>query len=81
MLGGRPEAVVRAEGLEPSRPCGQRISGLEATFPVVTCRGDEARHSGGPDQRELKAMRPKPRDMYEPDLHIDSLKVQVRNFR
>ena len=23
----------------------------------------------------------KPRDMYEPDLHIDTLKVKARNFR
>jgi hypothetical protein len=43
-------------------------------------RGDEAKH-GGLDSREPKVPISKPRDMYEPDLHIDTLKIRARNFR
>jgi hypothetical protein len=31
--------------------------------------------------RDSKALRPKPRDIYVPDLHIDTLKVKARKFR
>jgi hypothetical protein len=34
---------------------------------------------GGLDNREPKPIA-RPRDMYVPDLHIDSLKVKARNF-
>jgi hypothetical protein len=37
--------------------------------------------SGGLDSREPKLPPIKPRDMYEPDLHIDTLKGKARNFR
>ena len=33
------------------------------------------------DSREPKVRVSKPHDMYEPDLHIDSLKIRARNFR
>jgi hypothetical protein len=29
----------------------------------------------------IRAACPKPRDIYVPDLHIDSIKVKTRNFR
>jgi error-prone DNA polymerase len=58
------------------------ISGLDAAFPVAAGHGDEAKHGGsGADSRETKALRSMPRDMYEPDLHIDTLKVKARSFR
>jgi error-prone DNA polymerase len=57
------------------------ISGVDAAFPLTAGRGDEARTGGsGLDSREPKPIA-RPRDMYEPDLHIDTLKVQARNFR
>ena len=59
----------------------KRISGLNALFPLVRGRGDEAKHSGGPGSRDGKALSPKRRDIYVPDLHIDTLKVKARNFR
>jgi error-prone DNA polymerase len=57
------------------------VSGLATAFPLSAGRGDDAKHGGsGLDNRE-----PKPpvraRDIYEPDLHIDTLKVGARNFR
>lgn len=58
------------------------ISGLDAAFPLSAGRGDEAKHGGsGGDSREPKPPIQRPRDMYVPDLHIDSLKVKSRNFR
>jgi error-prone DNA polymerase len=58
------------------------ISGLDGEFPLPAGRGDEARHGGsGPDSREPKQTVPTPRDIYVPDLHIDSLKIKARNFR
>jgi error-prone DNA polymerase len=60
----------------------KQVSGLDATFPLTPGRGDEAKHCGhGPDSRERKTLQVTPRDMYEPDLHIDTLKVKARNFR
>jgi error-prone DNA polymerase len=59
----------------------KRISGLDTAFPLVPGRGDEARHgSNGPDSRDPRPIT-RPRDMYEPDLHIDALKLKARNFR
>jgi error-prone DNA polymerase len=46
----------------------------------VPGRRDEAKHGGGETSRESKALQPKPRDMYVPDLHIDSFTLKARNF-
>jgi error-prone DNA polymerase len=57
------------------------VSGLAKAFPLSAGRGDDAKHGGsGLDSREPKPPI-KPRDNYEPDLHIDTLKVRARNFR
>ncbi|MDW9386692.1 DNA polymerase III subunit alpha [Sinorhizobium meliloti] len=52
----------------------------DGAFPLPHGRGDQVRHAGGPDPRD----NPKPavhaRDIYIPDLHIDTLKVKSRNF-
>jgi error-prone DNA polymerase len=59
----------------------KRVSGLDDAFPIHPGRGDEAKRGGsGDDSREPKVIS-RPRDMYEPDLHIDTLKVKARNFR
>ena len=52
----------------------------DAAFPLPHGRGDEFHHGSTPDARE----RPPPvkaRDIYIPDLHIDTLKVKAREFR
>lgn len=53
---------------------------LGGDFPLPYGRGDGAKHGSGPDPRD----NPKPviptRDIYIPDLHIDTLKVKSRNF-
>jgi error-prone DNA polymerase len=60
----------------------KRVSGLDTPFPMVPGRGDEAKTGGsGQDSREPKQPIMRPRDMYVPDLHIDTLKVKARNFR
>jgi len=56
------------------------VSGLDTPFPLAAGRGDEAKHSSGGDSREQKSIS-KPRDMYDPNLHIDELKIRARNFR
>ncbi len=52
----------------------------DSEFPVPHGRGDQVKHGSGPDPRET----PKPampiRDIFIPDLHIDTLKVKSRNF-
>ena len=70
-------------GLAKAFPSSQlkTVSGLAKAFPLSAGRGDDAKHGGsGLDSREPKPPI-KPRDMYEPDLHIDTLKVRARNFR
>ena len=54
----------------------------DARFPLPHGRGDEFHHgSPGVDPRSLPLKGPKPRDIYVPDLHIDSIKVKTRDFR
>jgi error-prone DNA polymerase len=52
----------------------------DGEFTLPYGRGDHARNGSAPDPRD----RPKPsvqtRDIYIPDLHIDSLKMKIRNF-
>jgi error-prone DNA polymerase len=44
-------------------------------------RGDQVTHAGGgPDPRELPPKGLRTRDIYVPDLHIDTIKVKSRNF-
>jgi error-prone DNA polymerase len=57
------------------------VSGLDRTFPLVSGHGDEAKGCGGPDPRENKELRPKPRAIYVLDPHADALSVKARNFR
>ncbi|BBK33445.1 DnaE-like error-prone DNA polymerase [Stella humosa] len=54
----------------------------EAPFPLPHGRGDEF-HNGTstPDPRDLAPKGLRARDMYEPDRHIDSIKVRPRDFR
>jgi error-prone DNA polymerase len=66
------EKAVQLEGV------GDRDDG----FPLPHGRGDEFHHgSPGIDPCSLPPKGPKPRDIYVPDLHIDSIKVKTRDFR
>ena len=59
----------------------RRVSGIDDAFPAAAGRGDEAKRGGsGEDSRDPKPI-VRPRDMYEPDMHIDTLTVKARNFR
>ncbi|NKM29744.1 helix-hairpin-helix domain-containing protein, partial [Rhizobium laguerreae] len=57
------------------------LANRDEEFKLPAGRGDEFARGGGPDPRD----KPKPivaaRDMFVPDLHIDTLKVKSRNFR
>jgi error-prone DNA polymerase len=55
---------------------GQR----EGAFPLPQGRGDQAKHGGGPDPRDKVKPVVQVRDIYIPDLHIDTLKTKPRNF-
>jgi error-prone DNA polymerase len=56
------------------------VGGCNETFTLPAGRGDEARHPGGPDPRGAVPIK-KVRDIYNPNLHIDTLSVKARNFR
>ncbi|NEJ73074.1 DNA polymerase III subunit alpha [Rhizobium phaseoli] len=61
------------------------LSGLadrDGPFRLPTGRGDEFTHGspGSPDSRDRLAAA-KPRDIFIPDLHIETLKVKPRNFQ
>jgi error-prone DNA polymerase len=49
-------------------------------FPLPYGRGDEVKNGGGPDPRDNPKPAVQARDIYIPDLHIDTLKVKSRNF-
>ena len=67
----------------------QDLSGMLASvgerdtaFPLPHGRGDEFHHgSPGHDPRDLPPRGSKPRDIYVPDLHLDTIKAKARNFR
>ena len=53
----------------------------DQSFPLPHGRGDEFHHGGSPDARGLPPQGLRTRDIYIPDLHIDSIKVKPRDFR
>jgi error-prone DNA polymerase len=58
------------------------VGSRDAAFPLPHGRGDQVRNGGtGPDPRELPPKGLRTRDIYIPDLHIDTIKVKARNFR
>ncbi|MEK1871947.1 MAG: error-prone DNA polymerase [Rhizobium altiplani] len=56
------------------------LTDRDLDFKLPTGRGDEFAHGspGSPDSRDAAAA--KPRDIFVPDLHIDTLKLKARNF-
>ena len=72
---------VIAEHLKDMTEVLKAISGVGEPFQLAPGRGDEAKGGGGgPDSRDPKPV-VRPRDIYVPDLHIDTLKLKARNFR
>lgn len=54
----------------------------DAPFAMQHGRGDEFHHgSSTPDPRSQRSKGFRTRDIYIPDLHIDTIKVKTRNFR
>jgi error-prone DNA polymerase len=57
------------------------VGSRDAAFPLPHGRGDQVTHAGGgPDPRELPPKGLRTRDIYIPDLHIDTIKVKSRTF-
>jgi error-prone DNA polymerase len=50
------------------------------TLQMPASRADHARH-GGPDPRDLPSKAMRARNIYIPDLHINTIKVKSRNFQ
>lgn len=58
------------------------VGDRETAFPLPHGRGDEFHHgSPTPDPRGLPPRTVRPRDIYIPDLHLDTIKVKTRDFR
>jgi error-prone DNA polymerase len=74
---------VIAEHLMDQSGLLRRVGGSDEAFVIPAGRGDEAVHGGGAgvDSRDAKALKYAARDIYIPDLHIDTLSVKARNFR
>jgi error-prone DNA polymerase len=54
----------------------------DTAFPLTHGRGDEFHHgSPTPDPRGQPPKTVRPRDIYIPDLHIDTIKVKTRDFQ
>ena len=56
------------------------VGSRDAAFPLPHGRGDQVKEGGRPDPRELPPKGLRTRDLYTPDLHIDTIKVKSRNF-
>lgn len=58
------------------------VGGRDAPFPLPNGRGDEfARGPSSPDPRDGRPNGMAARDIYIPDLHIDTLKQKSGKFR
>ncbi|MFI0849426.1 error-prone DNA polymerase [Mesorhizobium sp. IMUNJ 23232] len=58
------------------------VGSRDMAFPLPHGRGDEFHHgSPGLDPRTLPPKGPKARDIYIPDLHIETITVKPRDFR
>lgn len=89
MVAVRPR--IRREG-EVVHLVTQRLTDLSAElagvgqrdipFPLQHGRGDEFHHgSPTPDSRGLPPTGLRTREIYIPDLHLDTIKVKTRDFR
>ncbi len=56
------------------------VGNRDGAFPLTHGRGDQVTHANGPDPRERQSAGFRARDIYVPDLHIDTIKVKGRNF-
>jgi error-prone DNA polymerase len=57
------------------------VGARDAAFPLPHGRSDQVTHAGGgPDPRELPPKGLRTRDIYIPDLHIDTIKVKNETF-
>ena len=74
---------VVAEHLMDQSDLLHRVGDSDEAFVISTGRGDEAVHGGGAgvDSRDAKALKHAARNIFIPDLHIDTLKVKARKFR
>ncbi|MGH6839130.1 MAG: error-prone DNA polymerase [Methylocella sp.] len=71
-----------AQHLTDLSPALASVGDRDVTFPLPHGRGDELHHgSPGLDPRSLPPGARKPRDIYIPGLHIETLKVKTRDFR
>lgn len=57
------------------------VGSRDAAFSLPHGRGDQVRNGGGPDPRELPPKGLRTRDIYTPDLDIDTIRVRTRDFR
>ena len=55
----------------------------DVPFPLRSGRGDEfaSGSAGSPDSRDRRKPTVQARDIFVPDLHIDTLKIKSRNFQ
>ena len=56
------------------------VGNRDTVFPLPHGRGDHVTNAGGPDPRDLPPTGLRTRDIYIPDLHVDTIKVKARNF-
>lgn len=56
------------------------LADRDQSFTLPLSKADHFTHGGGPDPRKTPKRAVKPRDIYIPDVHIDTIKVKSRNF-
>ena len=52
-----------------------------SAFPLPHGRGDEFHRGGSPDARDAPPRTVRARDIYIPDLHLDTIRPKTRDFR
>jgi error-prone DNA polymerase len=57
------------------------VGGRDAPFPLPHGRGDEFHRGSSPDARDAAPRGTAARDIYIPDLHLDTIRPKTRDFR
>ncbi|QYC11485.1 error-prone DNA polymerase [Brevundimonas nasdae] len=57
------------------------VGDRQSPFPLPHGRGDEFHHASPPDPRGAAPRTIRPRDIYIPDLHLDTIRPKTRDFR
>jgi hypothetical protein len=80
--GGRSQASSEAflDPFVPNIVAPRSTKSLHLSGKCMEARGEKFAHGGRPDPRDKARPVVRPKEMFDPDLRMETLKVKARNF-